>query len=78
MAGFAQYSLNKYALNFGGCIALSQGSRTIKCGERLRELGCDVAACITILDREEGGQEAFQSAGINLYPLILRSDVTGE
>ena len=54
------------------------GGSAIKCGERLRELGCDVAACITILDREEGGQEAFQSAGINLYPLILRSDVTGE
>ena len=42
------------------------------------ELGCDVAACITILDREEGGQDAFRSAGISLRPLILRSDVTGE
>jgi len=54
------------------------GGSAIKCGERLRELGCDVAACITILDREEGGQDAFRSAGIGLYPLILRSDVTGE
>tara|TARA_B100001113_G_scaffold72681_2_gene56305 strand:+ start:13077 stop:13661 length:585 start_codon:yes stop_codon:yes gene_type:complete len=54
------------------------GGSAIKCGERLREIGCDVAACITILDREEGGQEAFQSAGIRLYPLILRSDVAGE
>jgi len=37
-----------------------------------------VAACITILDREEGGQDAFDSAGITLVPLIVRSDVTGE
>ena len=54
------------------------GGSAIKCAERLRELGCDVAACITILDREEGGQDAFRSAGIGLRPLILRSDVTGE
>jgi len=67
----------------GGSIVILEdvtttGGSAIKCGERLRELGCDVAACITILDREEGGQDAFRSAGIGLYPLILRSDVTGE
>jgi orotate phosphoribosyltransferase len=33
---------------------------------------------VTILDREEGGMEAFKSAGIKLIPLILRSDVTGD
>ena len=54
------------------------GNSAIKCGDRLRGLGCDVVGCITILDREEGGQAAFKSAGIRLYPLILRSDVTGE
>jgi orotate phosphoribosyltransferase len=41
-------------------------------------MGCDVAACITILDRQEGGAEAFAVAGISLRPLILRSDITGE
>ena len=54
------------------------GNSAIKCGDRIRGLGCDVVGCITILDREEGGQAAFKSAGIRLYPLILRSDVTGE
>jgi len=41
-------------------------------------MGCDVAACITILDREEGGAEAFAKAGIDLRALILKSDVAGE
>jgi orotate phosphoribosyltransferase len=41
-------------------------------------MGCDVAACITILDRQEGGAEAFESAGVNLVPLLVRSDITGE
>ena len=54
------------------------GNSAIKCGDRLRGLGCDVVGCITILDREEGGHAAFKSAGIRLYSLILRSDVTGE
>lgn len=54
------------------------GGSALKAANRLIDMGCDVAACITILDREEGGQDAFQSAGISLHPLILRSDVTGE
>ena len=54
------------------------GNSAIKCGDRLRGLGCDVVGCITILDREEGGHAAFKSAGIRLHSLILRSDVTGE
>jgi len=37
-----------------------------------------VVACITILDRQEGGIDAFNQAGISLIPLLLRSDITGE
>ena len=54
------------------------GGSALKAANRLIDMGCDVAACITILDREEGGQDAFQSAGISLHPLIVRSDVSGE
>ena len=43
----------------------------------IRDRGCEVAACITILDREEGGAQAFEEAGIDLRPLILKSDVAG-
>jgi orotate phosphoribosyltransferase len=44
----------------------------------MQEMGCDVVACITILDRQEGGAEAFEKAGIQLLPILLRSDITGE
>ncbi len=54
------------------------GGSALKAAERLSEMGCEVVACITILDREEGGQEAFAAAGVRLLPLIVRSDVTGE
>jgi len=54
------------------------GGSALKAAARLSEMGCDVAACITILDREEGGAQAFSEAGVVLRPLIVRSDVTGE
>ena len=41
-------------------------------------MGCIVAGCITILDREEGGKDAFLNSKIPLIPLLLRSDITGE
>ena len=54
------------------------GGSALKAAERLTEMGCQVAACITILDREEGGAQAFAEAGVDLRPLIVRSDITGE
>ena len=54
------------------------GGSALQAAARLSEMGCDVAACITILDREEGGAEAFAKAGIDLRALILKSDVAGE
>lgn len=54
------------------------GGSALKAATRLTDMGCEVAACITILDREEGGAQAFADAGVDLRPLIVRSDVTGE
>ena len=51
------------------------GGSALKAARRLIEMGCDVASCITILDRQEGGSEAFQEAGITLTPLTLKSDI---
>ena len=51
------------------------GGSGLKAAQRLIEMGCDVASCITILDRQEGGSEAFQEAGITLTPLTLKSDI---
>ncbi len=70
-------------LNTGDRIVLLEdvtttGGSALKAATRLSEIGCEVVACITILDREEGGLEAFKEAGVNLIPLLLRSDVTEE
>ena len=54
------------------------GGSALKAASMMKSMGCEIVACVTILDREEGGMEAFKSAGIKLIPLILRSDVTGD
>ena len=51
------------------------GGSALKAAKRLMDMGCDVASCITILDRQEGGMEAFQEAGIPLIPLTLKSEI---
>lgn len=51
------------------------GGSALKAVKRLEEIGCEVVACITILDREEGGAEAFAAAGIPLHPLATLSDI---
>ena len=54
------------------------GGSALKAAARLQNIGCIVAGCITILDREEGGKDAFLNSKIPLIPLLLRSDITGE
>ena len=50
------------------------GGSALKAAGRLRAIGCEVVACISIVDREEGGKEAFEAAGIPLLPLSTLSD----
>jgi orotate phosphoribosyltransferase len=54
------------------------GGSALKAAVRLQEMGCIVAGCITILDRQEGGLNAFEKSEIPLIPLLLKSDITGE
>ena len=54
------------------------GGSALKAAARLQNMGCKVAGCITILDREEGGISAFLKSEIPLIPLLLKSDITGE
>ena len=51
------------------------GGSALKAAQMLIDMGCDVASCITILDREEGGLQAFEEAGISLIPLTLKSEI---
>ena len=54
------------------------GGSAIKAVKRIEEeTECDVVAVISILDREEGGKEAFNSAGIHFESLLVRSDISG-
>jgi len=41
------------------------------------ETPCKVVAVISILDRQEGGREAFAEAGIPFESLLVRSDISG-
>ena len=50
------------------------GGSALKAVGRLQEIGCEVIACISIVDREEGGAEAFEAAGVPLIPLTSLSD----
>ena len=52
------------------------GGSALKAVKRLQEIGCEVIACISIVDREEGGTGAFEEAGIPLIPLTTLSDYT--
>ena len=51
------------------------GGSALQACQRLVEMGCEIIGCITILDREEGGAEAFADAEIPLYPLLTLSDI---
>ena len=54
------------------------GGSAVKAVERLRaETDCDVVGVISILDRQEGGAEAFAAAGIPFESLLVRSDIAG-
>ena len=53
------------------------GGSSIKAVERIHEnTSCKVIAVISILDREEGGVEAFAEAGIPFESIFSRSDIT--
>ena len=54
------------------------GGSAIQAVKRIEEeTDCEVVAVISILDREEGGKEAFEDAGIPFESLLVRSDISG-
>lgn len=54
------------------------GGSAIQAVKRIEEeTDCEVVAVISILDREEGGKEAFEEAGILFESLLVRSDISG-
>tara|TARA_Y100001954_G_scaffold237657_1_gene302114 strand:- start:62 stop:655 length:594 start_codon:yes stop_codon:yes gene_type:complete len=54
------------------------GGSAIQAVKRIEEeTDCEVVAVISILDREEGGREAFEAAEIPFESLLVRSDISG-
>ena len=54
------------------------GGSAIQAVNRIEdETSCEVVAVISILDRQEGGKEAFAEAGIQFESLLVRSDISG-
>jgi orotate phosphoribosyltransferase len=53
---------------------VTTGGSTLKCAEKLRAAGFDVAGVIALVDRLEGGREAIEAAGLPLTALYTRAD----
>jgi len=51
------------------------GGSALRAIEVVRDFGCDVYAVVSILDRQEGAEEAFEKAGVRFIPLISRDEL---
>ena len=53
---------------------VTTGASTLKAIERCRSEGLHVLGVVSLVDREEGGREAVEKAGVELRSLFRRSD----
>ncbi len=53
---------------------VTTGGSSLKALEVLREAGCQVAGIIALVDRQEGGREAIEAAGVRLVTLATKRD----
>ncbi len=53
------------------------GGSSIKAAEAIRQAGGEIVRVITIVDRQEGADEAFKAAGLDLRPLLVMADFRG-
>jgi orotate phosphoribosyltransferase len=49
---------------------VTSGSSALKAAQAAREFGMEVLGVLAIIDRLEGGKEAFEAAGLPLYSLL--------
>ena len=54
---------------------VTTGGSSIQAVNQLKEAGYSVRRVVTIVDREEGGQEAMDQAGLELVSLFRLSEV---
>ena len=77
--GTSQWIEGKKSIPEGASVAIVEdvvttGASTLKAVERVRSEGFAVLGVVALVDREEGGREAVEAAGVWLSALYGRSD----
>jgi orotate phosphoribosyltransferase len=54
---------------------ITTGGSILKACDRVREAGLHPIGCLVIVDREEGGREALESAGLKVESLFTKSEL---
>lgn len=77
--GTNQWLEGKKAIPAGASVAVVEdvvttGASTLKAVERIRSEGFSVIGVVALVDREEGGRQAVEAAGVSLRALFRRSD----
>ena len=57
---------------------VTTGGSTLRAVETLREHGFEIAGVVAIVDREEGGRDNIEGAGLPFVALYRRVDFQGE
>jgi orotate phosphoribosyltransferase len=57
---------------------VTTGSSSLKAIERLREGGFNPVAALTVVDREEGGEEVIRKAGLEFFALARLKEICSE
>jgi orotate phosphoribosyltransferase len=53
---------------------VTTGGSTLKCAEKLRAAGYVLAGVVALVDRQEGGREAIEAAGLPMVTCFTRAD----
>ncbi|MBC7693760.1 MAG: orotate phosphoribosyltransferase [Methylotenera sp.] len=54
---------------------VTTGGSSLKAIERLREAGYRPVAVLTVVDREQGGEEVFRNAGVEYFSLLTITEI---
>lgn len=54
---------------------VTTGGTLVTAAQRVRDAGFEIAAVLTVLDREEGGRQALADAGLELKSIFTRSEL---
>lgn len=57
---------------------ITTAGSTLKAVAALRKTGIEISMGICLIDREEGGKEALEENGIELFPVFKKSDFPGK